>query len=77
MKYQIKGEPMPVVICELDGGESVICENGTVLAEGEKYSLTGSSCIADVDVEALDRDRQVYPRFHDTFPAEDVNGVVE
>ncbi len=59
------------------GGESVICENGTVLAEGEKYSLAGSSCIADVDVEALDRDRQVYPRFHDTFQAEDVNGVVE
>ena len=59
------------------GGESVICENGTVLAAGDKYSLTGSSCIADVDVEALDRDRQVYPRFHDTFPAEDVNGVVE
>lgn len=30
MKYQIKGEPMPVVICELDGGESVICESGAM-----------------------------------------------
>ena len=30
MKYQIKGEPMPVVICHLDGGESVICESGAM-----------------------------------------------
>ena len=30
MKYQIKGEAMPVVICELDGGESVICESGAM-----------------------------------------------
>ena len=30
MKYQIKGEPMPVVICQLDAGESVICESGAM-----------------------------------------------
>ena len=30
MKYQIKGAPMPVVICNLDGGESVICESGAM-----------------------------------------------
>ena len=30
MKYQIKGEPMPVVICRLEGGESVICESGAM-----------------------------------------------
>lgn len=30
MKYQIKGEPMPVVICELDSGETVICESGAM-----------------------------------------------
>ena len=30
MKYQIKGEPMPVVICQLDGGESMICESGAM-----------------------------------------------
>ena len=30
MKYQIKGEPMPVVICQLEGGESVICESGAM-----------------------------------------------
>ena len=30
MKYQIKGEPMPVVICELQGGETMICEAGAM-----------------------------------------------
>ena len=30
MKYEIKGEPMPVVICELDAGETVICESGAM-----------------------------------------------
>ena len=30
MKYQIKGETMPVVVCELEGGETVICEAGAM-----------------------------------------------
>ena len=30
MKYQIKGEPMPVVICHLDRGETVTCEAGAM-----------------------------------------------
>ena len=30
MKYQIKGEPLPVVICTLEAGESVICESGAM-----------------------------------------------
>ena len=30
MKYQIKGEPMPVVICNVDDGESLICESGAM-----------------------------------------------
>ena len=30
MKYQIKGEPMPVVVCQLDAGETVICEAGAM-----------------------------------------------
>lgn len=30
MKYQIKGEPMPVVICRLEDGESVLCESGAM-----------------------------------------------
>ena len=30
MKYEIKGEPMPVVICSLESGESVKCESGAM-----------------------------------------------
>ncbi|MBE5775192.1 MAG: TIGR00266 family protein [Clostridiales bacterium] len=30
MKYQIKGEPMPVVICQLQSGETVTCEAGAM-----------------------------------------------
>ena len=30
MRYEIKGEPMPVVICELEGGESMFSESGAM-----------------------------------------------
>ncbi|MBR5720908.1 MAG: AIM24 family protein, partial [Clostridia bacterium] len=30
MQYQITGEPMPVVICTLANGESIICEGGAM-----------------------------------------------
>lgn len=30
MKYSIEGEPLPVVICELDSGETMNCENGAM-----------------------------------------------
>jgi uncharacterized protein (TIGR00266 family) len=30
MEYQIKGEPLPVVICTLAPGESVVCESGAM-----------------------------------------------
>ena len=26
MQYEIKGEPMPVVVCQLDSGEAMITE---------------------------------------------------
>lgn len=31
MKYQIQGEPMPVVICTLDAGEKMITESGSMV----------------------------------------------
>ena len=31
MKYEIKGEPMPVVSCELEAGESMITERGSMV----------------------------------------------
>lgn len=30
MRYNIQGEPMPVVICELDNGETMVCESGAM-----------------------------------------------
>ena len=30
MKYEIKGEPLPVVICELENGEQMITERGSM-----------------------------------------------
>lgn len=30
MKYSIEGEPLPVVICELEAGEGMQCENGAM-----------------------------------------------
>ena len=30
MKYQIYGDPMPVVICNVDPGETLICESGAM-----------------------------------------------
>ena len=30
MKYEILGEPMPVVVCDLEGGESMITEKGSM-----------------------------------------------
>lgn len=31
MQYEIKGEPTPVVICNVDPGESLICEGGAMV----------------------------------------------
>ena len=30
MKYEIQGEPMPVVICQLDSGKSLLSEAGAI-----------------------------------------------
>ena len=31
MKYQILGEPLPVVVCDLEGGESMVTERGSMV----------------------------------------------
>ncbi len=30
MRYEIKGEPMPVAVCRLEAGETLICESGAM-----------------------------------------------
>lgn len=40
MKYEIKGEPMPVVICSLEGGESINCESGSMAWMSPNMEMT-------------------------------------
>ena len=30
MQYEIKGTPMPVLICKMEGGESINCQKGAM-----------------------------------------------
>lgn len=43
MKYEIKGEPMPVVICQLSSGETMITESGAMswMTPNMKMETTG------------------------------------
>ena len=40
MKYKIQGDPMPVVICELEAGETMITERGSMVWKA--YSRTAT-----------------------------------
>lgn len=39
MRYEIKGEPMPVVICHLEAGESMITERGSMVWMSENMNM--------------------------------------
>ena len=39
MKYEIKGEPMPVVVCELEAGEAMITERGSMVWMSPNMSM--------------------------------------
>ncbi|MBQ9185936.1 MAG: NAD(+) synthase [Bacteroidales bacterium] len=49
-------------------GSSVICENGSVLAENERFQTSGSFIIADVDLEKLDALRRKQSTFGAVAP---------
>ena len=42
MKYQIKGEPLPVVICTLDAGEQMVTERGSMAWMSANMSMETS-----------------------------------
>lgn len=46
-------------------GKTIIAENGTILAKGDRWAAPGRYVIADVDVEALRRDRMHCTTFAD------------
>lgn len=43
MKYSIQGEPMPVVICELEPGEKMITESGSMVWMSPGFNMETSS----------------------------------
>lgn len=42
MKYEVKGEPMPVVVCTLDAGEKMITESGSMVWMSPNMSMETS-----------------------------------
>ncbi len=55
------------------GGHCLIAENGTLLAESERYRRDGHLTVADLDLDRLDRERSATNTFHDasaTQPAQ-------
>lgn len=50
-------------------GNAIIAEDGAILKEGERFSLTPRIVIADLDVEKLILDRTKFNSFHDNITA--------
>jgi NAD+ synthase (glutamine-hydrolysing) len=48
------------------GGHALIAENGTLLAESQRFRREGGLTVADVDLERLHRDRFLANSFNDT-----------
>lgn len=46
-------------------GNAIVAENGRVVAQGERFSIEGTSAIYDVDVELLENDRRTTTSFAD------------
>lgn len=49
-------------------GATLICENGSILAEGERFSMKGGTIVADVDLEKLVSMRQKKNDFYSFSP---------
>ncbi len=46
-------------------GNAIIAEDGSILAEGKRFSLDGTSCISDIDTQRLETDRQRFKTFNE------------
>lgn len=59
------------------GGSSFICEDGSVMAENERFRTDSTVICADIDIERLDSERRRNPNFKDcNASAEAVNFTV-
>ena len=58
MKYSIEGEPLPVVICEMEANEMMITEKGAMAAAWARCSEEGSAervCLSITTPQWADR----------------------
>ena len=74
MKYEIKGESLPVVICYLDGGESMITERGSMswMSPNMKMETTSNGGIG----KALGRMFAGEALFQNRYTAEGGSGMI-
>jgi len=74
MKYSIEGEPFPVVICELNQGESMICESGGMawMSPNMKMETSSRGGAGKVVGRALSKEHL----FMNTYTAEGGNGLI-
>ena len=74
MKYEIKGGELPVVICYLENGETMITERGSMswMSPNMKMETTSNGGIG----KALGRMFAGEALFHNRYTAEDGNGLI-
>lgn len=73
MRYEIKGEPLPVVICYLNGGEKVFCEKGAMSWMTPNMKMeTGTGGIG----KAFSKMFSGESIFHNTYEAQGGDGMI-
>lgn len=74
MNYEIKGSPFPVVVCSLNGGESVICQKGAMvwMSENMKMKTSAEGGLGKLVSRALSGESV----FHNTYTAEGSDGLI-
>lgn len=74
MKYEIKGTPMPVVICNLEENESVVTESGSMswMSSNMKMETTSNGGIKKVIGRAFSKENI----FQNRYTATNGNGFI-
>lgn len=74
MKYRIEGETLPVVICDLESGEEMICEGGSMawMSKNIKMETTSGGGIS----KALGRMFSGEKLFQNRYISENGNGMI-
>ncbi len=74
MKYSIEGDPFPVVICDVDEGESLICNGGAMswMSDNMKMNTTTGGGIGKMLGRVLSHE----DAFFDSYTAEGGPGII-